>query len=253
MFYGLAIAPCYVGADMQDRLLHAERNGVTGGVFRTDWERINDWWSLETINETNLIAAARMSNGQPADTRTVVGEWLVSHGQSDEAAPWLASILDRTWPIIRRSLYIDDFMLADSSFFPRGVAKAWWTMEIKHSLIDWDPSRADDLKLSRERMTELLAEKNEAMVMVETLAEDVRQGSPSMPSDLHEHLVDRLGLFVVYVEGFVRAARVCLWARALAENVEGAEPALSAAVEDLQAYRDRIRLIPAPSHPADRL
>src|SRR3546814_17772112 len=36
--------------------------------------------------------------------------------------------------IVRRALYIDDFMFADSSFFPRGVAKAWWTMETKHSL-----------------------------------------------------------------------------------------------------------------------
>src|SRR3546814_5293221 len=120
---------------MAERLDHAERNGVTGGVFRTDWERINDWWSLETINETNLIAAARMSNGRPADTGTVCKEWLVDHGFSAEAAPWLASILDLTWPIVRRALYIDDFMFADSSFFPRGVAKAWWTMETKHSLI----------------------------------------------------------------------------------------------------------------------
>src|SRR3546814_4175347 len=90
-FYGLAIAPCYVGGDMAERLDHAERNGVTGGVFRTAWERINDRWSLETINETNLIAAARMSNGRPADTGTVCKEWLVDHGFSDEAAPWLAS------------------------------------------------------------------------------------------------------------------------------------------------------------------
>src|SRR3546814_9314429 len=27
-FYGLAIAPCYVGGDMAERLDHAERNGV---------------------------------------------------------------------------------------------------------------------------------------------------------------------------------------------------------------------------------
>ena len=183
-----------------------------------------------------------MSNGQSADTRTVVAEWLVTHGHSDEAAPWLASILDRTWPIIRRALYIDGFMLADSSFFPRGVAKAWWTMEIKHSLIDWDPSRADDLRLSRDRMAELLAEKDEAMQMVEAFAEDIRRGSPSLPPDF-TLLVDRAGLFVVYVEAFVKTARVCLWARALAENVERVGTSLSAAVEELNAYQDRIKLM----------
>jgi hypothetical protein len=242
-FYGLAIAPCYVGADMADRLRHGEENGITGGLFRTDWERINDWWSLETINEVNLIAAARMSNGEPADTETVTRIWLTDHGYPEAAAPWLAGVLDRTWPIIRRALYVDDFMMADSSFFPRGVAKAWWTMELKHSLSAWDPSRAEDLKLSPGRMKELLAEKDQAMQMVTALAETIRAGAPGLPADLHALLIDRAGLFVTYVEGFVKAARVCLWSRALAEGVAGAAPALAAAVDELQLYQDRIQAL----------
>src|SRR3546814_15381177 len=123
---------------MAERLDHAERNGVTGGVFRTDWERINDWWSLETINETNLIAAARMSNGRPADTGTVCKEWLVDHGFSAEAAPWLASILDLTWPNGRRALHLADSLLDDSLLLPRRVAKPWTTVGPKPNLYDRD-------------------------------------------------------------------------------------------------------------------
>ena len=242
-FYGLAIAPCYVGADMAARLEHAAAHGVTGGVFRTDWERINDWWSLETINETNLIAAAWMSNGKPADTEAVCARWLADHGHPTTAAAWLASVLDLTWPIIRGALYIDGFMFADSSFFPRGIGKAWWTMETKHSLIAWDPSRANDLHLSPGRVRELLAEKNQAMARVEQLTEMVRAGAPGLPPDVHELLIDRMGLFILYVEGFVKAAGVCVWGRAVAENVPGAGVALADAVTELRAYQDRIQAL----------
>jgi hypothetical protein len=134
-------------------------------------------------------------------------------------------------------------MFADSSFFPRGVGKAWWTMETKHSLIDWDPGRASDLKLDSARMTQLLAEKDEAMRAVEALAQTVRKGDAAVPPGLHELVSDRVDLFVTYVEGFVRAARVCLWARALDEAVPGADQALAAAIDELETYKQSIRAL----------
>src|SRR3546814_12461972 len=77
--------------------------------------------------------------------------------------------------------------------------------------------------------------------MVEALAEKIRQGAPELPPELHEMLVDRSGLFVTYVEGFVKSARVCLWSRAMGEKVEGAEAALSDAVDELDEYQERIK------------
>lgn len=235
-FYGLAIAPCYVGADLKHRMEYGEKNGASGAIFRVEWERVNDWWALETINETNLIAAAAVTGGRDASTRAVCELWLKAHGWPVEAAPWLASVLDQTWPIISRALYLDGFMFADSSFFPRGVAKAWWTMEIKHSLIAWDPSRANDLKLSPQRVEALLAGQADAVRRVHAYAETVRRGDPSLPADLHAMLVDRAGLFVIYVEGFEACARVCVWARAKQEGVAGAQAALDAALDHLDAY-----------------
>src|SRR3546814_15289558 len=80
--------------------------------------------------------------------------------------------------------------------------------------------------------------------MVEALAEKIRQGAPELPPELHEMLVDRAGLFVTYVEGFVKSARVCLWSRAMGEKVEGAEAALSDAVDELDEYPEGIKGLP---------
>jgi hypothetical protein len=240
-FYGLAVTPCYVGEDLRNRMEYGTERGVTGGVFRVEWERINDWWSVDTINETNLIAAARLTRGDNIDTVKVCELWLQSHGWPTKAAPWLASALDETWGIIRRALYIDSFMFADSSFFPRGVGKAWWTMETKHSLIAWDPSRANDLKLGTRRMQTLLAEKAEAVVRVRAYAEKIRRGDPTVPEELHAMLVDQAELFVTYIEGFEACARVCLWARAKEEHVPGSDAALEEGLGILEAYSERIR------------
>jgi hypothetical protein len=240
-FYGLAIAPCYVGADLKKRMDYGEKNGVSGAIFRVEWERVNDWWSLETINETNLIAAAAITRGENPSTKQVCELWLESHGWSVAVAPWLASALDETWAIISRALYIDGFMFADSSFFPRGVGKAWWTMETKHSLIVWDPSRANDLKLSPERVKALLAEKADAVARVHAYAEKIRHGDATLPAELHAMLVDRADLFVTYVEGFAACAGVCIWARAKEEGVAGANKALVKALEELEVYNARIK------------
>ncbi|SFJ28330.1 hypothetical protein SAMN04515648_3414 [Phyllobacterium sp. CL33Tsu] len=242
-FYGLAVVPGYVGSDLRDRMEYGEARGVTGGVFRVEWERVNDWWSIDTINETNLIAAAMLTRGDDVATARVCELWLQSQGWPTEAASWLASALDETWDILKRALYIDDFMFADSSFFPRGVEKAWWTMETKHSLIAWDPSRAGDLKLDPQRIKSLLEEKAEAVRRVNAYAQKVRQGDPSLPAELHELLIDQAGLFVTYVEGFEACARVCLWARAKQEGVSASDAALAEAIDLLQSYSERIRPI----------
>jgi hypothetical protein len=242
-FYGLAVAPCYVGADLKRRMDYGTENGTTGVIFRVEWERVNDWWALETINETNLIAAAAVTTDRPFDTAEVCRLWLRAHGWPTDCAAWLAARLDETWPIISRALYIDGFMFADSSFFPRSVGRAWWTMETKHSLIAWDPSRADDLKLDPARIDALLAEKAEAVARVHAYAEAVGRGDPTLPDALHKELVAQADLFVTYVEGFAACARVCLWARAKTEGVAGSDPALAEALTALADYRDRIRPI----------
>ncbi|WP_316979575.1 hypothetical protein [Shumkonia mesophila] len=240
-FYGLGVVPCFVYDDLRRRLDHARSKGATGAVFRAEWERVNDWWCLGTLNEVNLIAAALMARGEAVDTNEVCRRWLDDHGWARGCAGWLSTILREAWPIVRRALYIQDFMFADSSFFPRSIGRAWWTMETKHSLSAWDPSRADDLRLSPERLHAMLAEKAEAVARVHAYAERVRVGDPSVPPDFHEQLVAQADLFVTYVEGFEKCARVCLLARTSTNGRGERLHALKEAITDLESYGQRIR------------
>src|SRR5581483_7808660 len=57
-FYGMGVVPCFLYEDIEKRLSHAADLGVTGVLLRVEWERINDWWALQTLNELNLVAAA---------------------------------------------------------------------------------------------------------------------------------------------------------------------------------------------------
>ena len=246
-FYGMGVVPCFVYDDLRARLAHAVRHGVTGGLFRVEWERVNDWWCLETLNEVNLILAAALARGDDPTPEEVCRLWLEGRSMRVDGAAWLAEILMETWPVIRGALYVDGFLFADSSFLPRSVQRAWWTMETKHSLWAWDPSRRHDLELSRERVEALIAEKEEARRRVRRLAGRVEAGHPSADPRLLETLRAQFDLFETYVEGFYHCARVCLFARWVETRpgeVKDADRArFREALEALASYGTRVRAL----------
>src|SRR5690606_2015865 len=92
-FYGMGVVPCFVYDDLRARLAHAVRHGVTGGLFRVEWERVNDWWCLETLNEVNLILAAALARGDDPTPEDVCRLWLEGRSMREDGAAWLAEIL----------------------------------------------------------------------------------------------------------------------------------------------------------------
>ncbi len=246
-FYGMGVVPCFVYDDLRARLAHAARHGVSGGLFRVEWERVNDWWCLETVNEVNLILAAALARGDDVTPEEVCRRWLQGRSLREEGAAWLAGVLMETWPIVKGALYVDDFLFADSSFLPRSVRRAWWTMETKHSLVAWDPSRRHDLRLSRERVEALVAEKEEARGRIRRLAERVEAGHPSVDSGLMADLRRQFHLFETYVDGFYHCARVSLFCRWVAtcpaEVTEADRAGFVETLDALAAYGKRIRAL----------
>ncbi len=242
-FYSWGVFPCFVLDDLRQRLSYAERNGVTGGVFRTEWERVNDWWCLESINVLNLIAAAALSKGMNVDAAAVCRTWLRDKSWPEQTAPWLARILMETWPIVRRALYVQGYVFADCSMYPRSVGRAWWTMEHKHSLEAWAPDRRGSLDLDEEKVAASLAEKDEARRRIRELALRVQQGDPVLDPDLHGCLANQFELFETYVEGFYWCAKVCLytrWSEAGALN-EVQLNAFDDALAGLEAFGESLR------------
>jgi hypothetical protein len=249
-FYGWGLFPCLVLDDLRSRLAHAARNAVTGVSFRVEWERINDYWSLDGLNAMNAIAGAALANGETIDAEEVCRRWLAFHELPEAAAGWLAGIMQRTWPIIRGALFMDDFVFADNSMYPRSLRRAWWGMEVRDALQTWDPSRASALRIDRSRLEELLVEKRQAEDDANALAADVRKGHPSLPPALHAILTETFDRYALYIAGFRACADVCLRARWLDpahRNDAGPQAAdlvlFQKALDTLDAFAERIRAV----------
>jgi len=256
-FYGWGVFPVFVRDDLARRLGHAEARGVTGALFRTEWERVNDWWCLETPNRANLIAAARLAAGRDAPSAVVCRAWLAEAGwpSDGDTAAFVGDLWDRTWPLVRGGIYLRDFVFHDSSMFPRSLWRAWWTVETKHSLADWDPARAGDLRLTADVVDALLAEKDAALDEVAAVRAEAAGGPAGLDPALRGWLEARFALCARYLLGFRLIAEVCLYARWAGQV--GADrmprdraPAFRRSLDVLERYGDALRpLATEAAHP----
>jgi hypothetical protein len=249
-FWGWGLFPCMPLEDMRSRFAHAADKGVSGASFRVEWERINDLWSLDGLNAVNLILAAAFAAGAPIDATEACRRWLADAGWPQEAAPWLGGILSRTEAIMRGALYIDGFVFADNSMYPRSLRRAWWGMETRDALHTWDPARAPDLVMDRARVAGLIDEKRQAAAMAAALAADVRRGDAAVPPTLAAWLADIFDRMAVYIEGFRIGGEVCLYARwcdAEQRRDDGPDAAdlaeFATALDELEAFAESIRPI----------
>lgn len=163
-YCGWGVIPCFMREDIEARFSFAHRNHVEGALLRVEWERINDYWSLDGLNRMNLLAAANAALGS-SDAEETIETWLEEEGliYSDEDLGLLKDYLADTWDILRRALYVNDFVLNDSSMVPPSIERAWWSMADKHSLAEWFPERRSDLDLDDGKVAAYIAEKAEAV------------------------------------------------------------------------------------------
>lgn len=254
-FYGWGVVPCFMADDIRARLRHAAGKGAAGGLFRTEWERVNDWWALETFNSLNTVAASRLARDAEATEEAICAEWLLASGWPEAAAPWLAGVLAKTWPIMRGALYIDDFLFSDCSMFPRSIGRAWWTMETKHSLEAWAPQYSGRLDLDAARIAALLGEKERARQDATALLALLDRSDASVAEALRNSLREACAMLPVYTEGMALCAEVCLRARWQERAPDQADhAAFVAATEKLASFGARIGPIAAdPSQPHQRV
>ena len=246
-FFGWGVMPCLVLTDLRARMAHWERERVVGAIFRIEWERINDLDCLDTLNETNLIAAAALASGEDIDATEVCRRWLAAHGRDVNAAAWLAEILDATLPIVRHAAYIDDFVSADNSMLPRSVERAWWGMEVRDGLAAWDPRRRSDLDLDRAKTVRYVQEKDHALAAARALLSKLGNPAVVVDAGVRSFVEGQFAHFELWVEGLVLAAKVCLYSRWLLQTNDpvGSDDlsSLSTALAQLDAYASRARAV----------
>jgi hypothetical protein len=243
-FFGWGLMPCLVVDDIAQRVPRWERLGVSGAIWRIEWERINDLDAMDTLAEANLIAAAAWSRDERIDAPETCRRWLAERGWDEAAAPWLAGILQRTLPIVRQAAYMNDAVSADNSMLPRSIQRAWWGMDVRDSLAVWDPSRADDLILDRDKAAALVAEKDRALADARRLVADIARPVAGLDERVHGYVRSQFAHVERWVEGLGLCAKVCIAARRLSPA-----PAPTAAdldelagwLAELQSYAERTK------------
>jgi hypothetical protein len=214
-FYGWGIFPCFMHDDLLERIEYAQRSGVSGALLRTEWERINDWWCLESPNRVNLITGSHLTAGSREQPDSLCRQWMEETGLSPSsgAVDLITELFLETWPVIKKGIYMDDFVFHDCSQFPLSIGRAWWTMENKHGLADWQPDRRGELHLDQRRIESLIEEKEQALSQIRRLSERVKKDHKALGAEFGRLLINLFGLFEDYIYGFRLIAEVNLYAR----------------------------------------
>jgi hypothetical protein len=211
-YYGWGVVPCLMGEDIAARFAFARDHGVEGALLRVEWERINDYWSLDGPNRMNLHIAAKAARGEKVEVDDILAVWLAEEkiGYSEVDFDLLMEYLSDTWAFFRGALYVKDFVLNDSSMVPTSIERAWWSMADKHSLAEWFPARRSDLDLDEEKVDRYIGEKTDSLKQIEKWRDRLDNCSAYTP--VLEFLRKTISVTERYVRLHLRYGKVCLLA-----------------------------------------
>lgn len=231
-YFGWGIGPAVIIDDYRRRMETALRHGVEGVILRTDWESLDGHSCFHTPNRLNLHAAAALAVDAEAGDRAIHRSWLEETGMTelgatedelDAAADWNVRLFAKSWEIVSKSLFVNDCVFSDSSNYPVSLDHAWWLAETKNSLKDWDPSKENALETSQGNISRILAEKDEALRLVELQPGLAGERPTALTEAAHRDLVGRMETFRLYVAGWRAAVRACIFTKFLLDHPGGAD------------------------------
>jgi hypothetical protein len=226
-YFGWGIGPSHMVDDMRARMEYAKKNDVDGVLIRTDWEALEANSCFHTPNLLNLYGAAALSTDLGTKKANIYRTWLIDTGKIEdgagedeitEAVNWAIDLLGDSWQIIRRALYTNDCVFSDSSTYPVSLDHAWWLAEEKNSLRDWVPAKADAMNADEPNVKRILAEKDEAVRLVEALSEVVSCRPRGLTEAAYVDFVKRIDAFQRYIRGFREIGHACILTKYLVEN-----------------------------------
>jgi len=230
-YYGWGILPCAVADDIKLRFDRARANGATGILLRTDWERVNGLWAMNTFSRVNLAVAAYLGLHPDASAAEALAISLRSTGLVDQSLPVseigdIVSMLLEVLPIVNRTLYTGRYVYNNSSTIPNGIEHAWWHMAEQNDLSEWDAGATGALDLTDPAVVEaLLAEKDAALAdwadLLPRFRSRIADGSLRLPDP------GRVGDVAAWMDDYLRAfaisGKLVVLAKALEAGVRRPE------------------------------
>lgn len=225
-YFGWGLGVGNLMEDYRRRMKDALTKGVSGVIFRLDWESLDGHTAYGTPNRLNIYSGGMLS--RDADTpseeiyRTFLEDegWIREGGDSGAVSAWFRSVMDRTWDMTSRTVFINGCVFSDSSVMPVSLEHALWLAEEKNSLKDWDSSKALSLAPLKASVEAALNEKDEALHLIEELCECCRSAPEDVSAEKAAWLYDWMRLNRRYVRMFRSAARLVITSRYLLESPE---------------------------------
>ena len=231
-YFGWGVLPCAVIDDERLRLVAARRKGVGNVLLRTDWERINALWALDSFGKVNLATAVALHREPDADPRRVLARALkdtnVAGPELAEAeAEKLGDVFRRVYEVVLGALYTAGYVYNVSSMVPNGIRHGWWHMAEQNDLAAWDPAARGRLDVSDPRVVEsLLHEKAEASGRIDAVVAELRDwersGSLRLPDPAG--VGDVIAWSERYLKTFVHTGIVVVLAAAVQAREGGVLP-----------------------------
>jgi hypothetical protein len=221
-YCGLGVFPCILLDDIRERVEYARANGAESYLARTDWEIVTDGWAMRCFSIINLYALEKYWDDPHYDRRRIYEEALrLAENidmpfagrikvESDADLDGLIAILEQTWPIISRSLYIDRHLFQGNSMgaVVDSLEEARYTTVEHHSLSIWDPGHENVFaNLNAANVARLLNEKQQAMDQVSGVVAALRAGEFGLNRRLNASMLSLFEAFELYVKQFYRSGR----------------------------------------------
>jgi hypothetical protein len=217
-FYGLGIFPVSVADDIKARLTHAKEKGVSGVIFRTDWEIILDQSVFNSCNLVNLVAGAMLANETDTPLDTIYRAWLdigvmtpylsgsylqqpIKPKAPDAHLRW-AAYFSQAWKVIEKGIYARGHVFHENSMFPDTAEKPYFYMIDFPGRDDWEPGASALVIPTDENLPLLLEEKREAVALVKSLPSTLDVSTMGLPEGTVRDLQDMLALFELYIRTF---------------------------------------------------
>jgi len=224
-FFGIGFFPASVVEDMKYRMNHCHENKVTGITLRTDWENMTEACAFNSLNILNVFAGGMIASNVDVDIDEIYKAWVnyglfnpmkpASYDQSPvpvtqkENYAKLRDFMKASWAVIEKTIFIRGHVFHEDCMFPDTLGRAFDMMTKIHGMDDWLPGASKLVAVTEENITVIFREKQEAIEMVDGLAEFLDIDSLGIAAEIKADMLDMLDLYKLYVRGFDLCARAC--------------------------------------------
>jgi len=228
-YFGHGIFPASLVEDLQNRIRHCRSKGVTGTMFRTDIEWIDESNNFNNFNTLNIIAAAMLSANPDRDLDTIYQAWveyglyssLTPSTQTGEpiaptapdAADRLKAFMKAGASIMEKTLYVRGHVFSYSSQYSQSLSSIYNIMQDWHQREQWDPGSSKYLEPTDENLELIFEEKRDAVNEAERLRTILQPETLGLPEVFVKEIDEMLDLYIYYVKGYEHSAHAYFTAK----------------------------------------